>query len=37
MTQQTTKGRLFLVPTPLDFGCATEAPLLSDTVYLPGT
>ena len=21
------KGRLFLVPTPLDFGCATEAPL----------
>ncbi|MCD2164741.1 SAM-dependent methyltransferase [Comamonas koreensis] len=27
MNQQTTKGRLFLVPTPLDFGCATEAPL----------
>ena len=27
MTQQITKGRLFLVPTPLDFGCATEAPL----------
>ncbi|MGE8447479.1 MAG: SAM-dependent methyltransferase [Comamonas sp.] len=27
MTQQTTRGRLFLVPTPLDFGCATEAPL----------
>ena len=27
MNQQTPKGRLFLVPTPLDFGCATEAPL----------
>lgn len=27
MNQQVKKGRLFLVPTPLDFGCATEAPL----------
>lgn len=27
MNQQANKGRLFLVPTPLDFGCATEAPL----------
>lgn len=27
MNQQTPKGRLFLVPTPLDFGCTTEAPL----------
>ncbi|MEG1280110.1 MAG: SAM-dependent methyltransferase [Comamonas sp.] len=25
--KQSPKGRLFLVPTPLDFGCATEAPL----------
>ncbi len=23
----TAKGRLLLVPTPLDFGCATQAPL----------
>jgi 16S rRNA (cytidine1402-2'-O)-methyltransferase len=25
--QAATKGRLFLVPAPLDFGCATQSPL----------
>ncbi|MBB6577796.1 16S rRNA (cytidine1402-2'-O)-methyltransferase [Comamonas odontotermitis] len=27
MSENTRKGRLFLVPTPLDFGCTTDAPL----------
>ncbi len=27
MSQPPTKGRLLLVPTPLDFGCATQAPI----------
>ena len=29
-----TPGRLFLVPTPLDFGCAEQAPI---TEVLPST